>query len=164
MTFTPQNITTYILASILLLNLFSCEKESNSTSEKPLLVLKSKTKSTNSSLNSDRLIFDYNASERILNITHQNTAFNCKSDVNLEFKIKNDQIIIEEKESNAQCSDLSLFDISFQLKNLPEKKYTIKIIEPYVNISTEKLEFEIDLTELEKGAFELQRNFYPWGK
>lgn len=141
---------------------FSCEKASNSTDITTYKLINI-TKSNSSGLTSDQILFKYNPTTETLRITHKNAALNYCSNVEIEVSINANKILIKEKETIANCDSLNLYTIEIELKKLPKANYNITIIEPYVNLRTEKLDFQMKLNELSEGNFSVKRNFYPWG-
>ena len=141
----------------------SCEKKSDTSTPKTTYELIDVSKSNSTKLSSDRVTFEYNPSNETLYINHKNAAFSYCSKIKLNISFRKNEIIITEKENNTNCDSLTLYNLKIKLNKLPKKKYKISIIEPYVNLSTKKLEFEIDLNKNDMGSFLIKRNFYPWG-
>jgi hypothetical protein len=83
--------------------------------------------------------------------------------IGADITIKNHVITITEKEVNGLCDCLCLFDLDYQIVNLPPGEYVIKVIEPYIGEDDEPLEFVVDLSEAPSGTYCVKRNTYPWG-
>ena len=163
MTFTAKHTFYLTLITLVIMVNVSCEKKSDTSNPKTTYELLSVSKSTSSKLFSDKVTFEYNSSDQTLIINHKNAAFSYCSKIKLDISFRNNEIIIIEKENNANCDSLTLYNLKIKLNKLPPKKYKISIIEPYVSLSTEKIEFEIDLNNKDMGSFLVKRNFYPWG-
>ena len=103
--------------------------------------------------------------ESVLDITHINAGLNCCPVFVAEFSVEDNLIIIEEIDSldNGGCDCNCLFDIDYQISNLPPAVYTIKVIEPYMEPSEDTLQFEADLTTATSGIYCVERHYYPWG-
>ena len=161
-----------------LLLLLGCSKEdtsNNPANQNPYGVLISHTSCKNGSVSKgsdgkiqttdqDCLEYQYDKNG-ILTLKHVNTGFNCCVD-NLVavVRIEGSEITIEESENApTPCDCLCLYDMKMEIRNLAAGKYTIKIIEPYVPESKEKLEFQIDLLQSPGGSYCVKRDFYPWG-
>lgn len=107
--------------------------------------------------------YNYNAEDKILNLKHINTAFNCCPDkLYCDISIKNDTVIIEESERKQGCLCLCLYDIESEVYNIEAKSYILKFIEPYLG-DQEELVFEIDLSFNISGTHCVERVNYPWG-
>ena len=101
----------------------------------------------------------------ILDFTHVNAGLNCCPVFVAEFTVEDNFIIIEEIDSvyGSGCDCECLFDINYQITDLPPAVYTIKVIEPYMEPSEDTLQFEVDLTTATSGIHCVSRHFYPWG-
>ena len=99
-----------------------------------------------------------------LSITHINAAFNCcPGELTAHSKVANGTIKIEEKETEAQCFCNCLYDLTYKISNITPGKYTLKVIEPYVDSNSDQLEFTVDLTSSTSGTYCVNRTTYPWG-
>jgi len=74
-------------------------------------------------------------------------------------------ITIQENESleSGGCDCLCLFDVNYQISNLPAGEYTIVVHELYLMEGDEILQFTVDLASTPSGSYCVQRDHYPWG-
>ncbi len=117
---------------------------------------------TDAAKNQDCIEYAYDGQTLILK--HVNAGFNCcPGEILADIDIVGNLITITENEQEAGCFCLCLFDLDFKIENLEPGGYTICILEPYVQVGDEILEFIIQLTSGVSGIFCLNRNYYPWG-
>ncbi|MDA3844560.1 MAG: hypothetical protein PF588_09360 [Candidatus Kapabacteria bacterium] len=103
------------------------------------------------------------AEEHKLEIRHINAGFNCCPDeITADISIEDGVISISEKEAVAGCKCNCLYDIDIDVTDIEKGKYTVKVIEPYLNDVDLEFNFEIDLNENPDGEFVLERSSYPW--
>ena len=110
----------------------------------------------------DCIEFQYNGTDTLV-LRHINAGFNCcpgEITANIEFNGK--LITITESEMEQGCDCLCLFDLDYEIINLTPGEYTIRIIEPYVDISDQVLEFTLQLFSETSGTHCLPRTNYPW--
>jgi len=112
--------------------------------------------------NQDCVDYFYNGNN-ILLLTHLNAGFNCCPVIGADIAVTDNNITITEKEITGLCDCLCLFDLDYEVVNLPPGVYTITVIEPYFMPGDEPLEFIVDLTEEPSGAYCVKRSHYPWG-
>jgi len=113
----------------------------------------------------DCIEYQYDGSG-ILLLKHLNAGFNCCPDEILaDITIEDNNIIIEENESleSGGCFCLCLFDVDYQIGNLPPGEYTIKVNGLYLEEGDEILQFTVDLASSPSGSFCVYRDHYPWG-
>ena len=110
----------------------------------------------------DCIEYEYDGENR-LTLRHINAEFNCCSTITADIDVREDTIIIEEKEYGAMCDCNCLYDLDYAIVNIKCKKYKIKVLELYVNENDEKLEFYIDLSSSLSGKYCVKRDHYPWG-
>jgi len=115
-----------------------------------------------SSPNLDCIEYQYDGNGT-LQLTHVNAGFNCCPGIEIEFDISDFVITIDEIEVADSCLCLCLFDLDYQIENLPSGIYTISVNEPYVTPEDEKLEFTVDFTGATSGQHCVERVHYPWG-
>ena len=112
--------------------------------------------------NQDCLVWQYNGQDTI-QINHVNAGFNCcPGELSADITAENKVITIREKEREAGCSCLCLFDLTYQFQNLEPGRYTIQVVEPYIQASDPKLEFTVDLSAQPSGQYCVTRTHYPW--
>ncbi|MBD3178891.1 MAG: hypothetical protein GF417_04430 [Candidatus Latescibacteria bacterium] len=111
----------------------------------------------------DCIEYSYDPDEQRLELIHINAGFNCcPGDISAHITISNDTITIAERESGQACKCLCLFDLSYQIENLPPSVYTIKVIQLYLQEGDQPLEFTVDLQARQSGKECLVRDHYPW--
>jgi hypothetical protein len=110
----------------------------------------------------DCMEYEYDG-ESVLLLKHVNAGFNCCPEIAANITIEDNIITIEEIEISGDCDCLCLFDIDYEIRNLPPGEYTITAIEPYVPGGEEILEFTVDLVSSPSGSFCVYRDYYPWG-
>lgn len=112
----------------------------------------------------DCLEYEYDGVS-ILLLKHVNAGFNCCPDsFAAEFHLAGDTIAIGETEwLTHPCMCLCLFDLDYEIVNLPPRHYTIKIKEPYLWEGAQVLEFTVDLSSSPSGNYCVYRDRYPWG-
>jgi hypothetical protein len=110
----------------------------------------------------DCMEYEYDG-ESILLLKHVNAGFNCCPEIAADITIEDNVITIEEIEISGVCFCLCLFDIDYEIRNLPPGEYTITVIEPYVEEGDEIFEFTVDLISSPSGSFCVYRDYYPWG-
>ena len=102
----------------------------------------------------------------VLLLKHVNAGFNCCPDEILaDITIEDNVITIDEDESleSGGCYCLCLFDVDYQISNLPPGEYTIRINGLYLEEGDEILQFTVDLASSPSGSFCVYRDHYPWG-
>jgi len=102
--------------------------------------------------------------ESVLSIKHINAGFNCCSDITAAISIEGNIITIEELEFGEMCYCLCLFDVYYEISNLPSGEYRISVIEPYLSGGDEELDFTVDLLSSPSGIHCVDRTTYPWGQ
>lgn len=106
--------------------------------------------------NEECIIFQYNESDKILNINHINACFNCcPGSIIAEISINYNNINITEDETfqdGMACSCICLYDLQYSIRNVLPIEYTLNIIEP----------FTINLSSEESGTICFKRTSYPW--
>lgn len=102
----------------------------------------------------------------ILRLTHINTGFNCCPEpIFAEILIEPGLITIDEFEGMelGGCDCLCLFDVDYEIINLPPGEYTIRINGLYLLPGEEPIEFTVDLAANPSGQYCVYRGHYPWG-
>lgn len=101
--------------------------------------------------------------DNILRITHENAGFNCCAGViSADISIADGVITIVEREDRSDCDCLCLWDVSYEIANLPPGEYIVRFVEPYRHASDEPLEFRMDLVSAPAGTACAGRLRYPW--
>ncbi len=112
----------------------------------------------------DCIQYEYDGLGTLL-LTHVNGGFNCCPDsIIAKIDIGIGNIIIDEDEWfwSTGCWCLCLFDVDYEIANLPPGVYTIRINGLYLEEGDEPLEFTADLTSATVGEFCVPRTHYPW--
>ncbi|MCK4224718.1 MAG: hypothetical protein KAX39_06030 [candidate division Zixibacteria bacterium] len=114
----------------------------------------------------DCIEYQYDGASVLL-LKHVNAGFNCCPDEILaDITIEDNVITIDEDESlelTGGCDCLCLFDVDYQISNLPPGEYTIRVYGMYLQEGDEILEFTVDLTSSPSGSYCVYRDHYPWG-
>jgi hypothetical protein len=108
----------------------------------------------------------YYDGEGVLELKHINAGFNCCPDELLaDISVEGNVITIEERESLSNpCHCLCLFDLDLRIINLEPGEYVISVIEPYVFMDEERINFTINLSlSPSSGIYCVKRSTYPWG-
>jgi hypothetical protein len=116
--------------------------------------------------NQDCIQYQYDGAG-ILLLKHVNAGFNCCPDEILgDVTITGNHITLTETESlepSGGCFCLCLFDVDYQISDLPPGEYTITVNQLYLQPGTQTLEFTVDLVSSPSGSYCVQRDDYPWG-
>jgi len=101
-----------------------------------------------------------------LSIKHINAGFNCCPVIAADIRFEGSAIVIEELDSllNGGCDCICLFDVDYEITNLPPGQYRIVVIEPYRWEGDPELDFVIDLSSAASGIHCESRTHYPWGQ
>lgn len=101
--------------------------------------------------------------EATLTVNHINAGFNCcPIQFYFDIDITNGVITVTESEEEMGCDCNCLFDITYDIYEIPKGEYTIIFNEPYVSSEDEPLTADIDLTQPGSGSFCVTRTHYPW--
>jgi len=109
---------------------------------------------------------DYVYTDETLTLVHHNSAFNCCPMITSNVTISGDTIVLNEIESYDQhgaCHCLCLFDLTFEVVNLPQSVYIIVVNEIYLEQDDEQIVFSIDLATDFSDSYCTIREHYPWG-
>ncbi len=98
-----------------------------------------------------------------LSLSHINAGFNCCPTLDVSIDVQGGTITLHEVETLGECFCLCLFDLEFEITNLPPGEYRVVAEEPYVDEGMEALDFSIDLTQAPSGVHCVERTEYPWG-
>ena len=110
----------------------------------------------------DCLEYQYNGTDT-LTLRHINAGFNCcPGEITADIEFNGNVITITEREVEQGCDCLCLFDLDYEITNLEPGEYTIRIIEPYVDISDQALTITLSLFSATSDTHCLQRTYYPW--
>ena len=99
----------------------------------------------------------------VLHLNHINAGFNCCPVVDADVRVEGDTITVEEIEVEGHCMCLCLFDVGYEIQNLPPGVYLLRFIEPYRPQSDPVLECTLDLVSSPSGRHCVTRSQYPWG-
>jgi hypothetical protein len=113
----------------------------------------------------DCIEYEYDG-ESILQLRHVNAGFNCCPDtLTAVFHIQVGSIIIDEAErlDSGGCHCLCLYDLDYEIRDLPPGEYAIRVNQPYLWAGADILEFTVDLTDEPSGFHCIERDRYPWG-
>ncbi len=104
----------------------------------------------------------------ILSLEHVNAGFNCcPADIIADITIQDNFITITEAETYDDtlggCWCLCLFDVDYEIINLPPGEYTIRVIGLYLMEGDDSLVFTLDLGSTPEGIYCVERDHYPWG-
>jgi len=69
----------------------------------------------------------------------------------------------ESLEPSGGCDCVCLFDVDYQISNLPPGEYVVTVDQLYLQPGAEILEFTVDLVSSPSGSHCVQRDDYPWG-
>jgi hypothetical protein len=98
-----------------------------------------------------------------LRITHVNAGFNCcPGELSATITVEDGLILIEEAESEAACRCLCLFDMEYEITDLPPGEYTIRIVGLYTDEADSDLEVTVNLYTKPSGVTCVDRDYYPW--
>jgi hypothetical protein len=100
-----------------------------------------------------------------LHIKHINAAFNCCPDtISADATIQDSIITIQEKELlTKRCKCNCLYDLEYDIPNVSQGKYYLRIKEPYISHDSNTFDFQIDLTNPDTAKYCIPRSQYPWG-
>ena len=104
--------------------------------------------------------------QSVLTLTHINAGFNCCPDsLMAAFHIGSGDIIIDEAEllTSGGCHCLCLYDLDYEIRDLPPGEYIIRVNQPYLASRAAVLEFSVDLASQPSGTVCVERDFDPWG-
>jgi hypothetical protein len=100
----------------------------------------------------------------VLWLEHLNAAFNCcPGEITADIDVNNSIITIDEHQAQANCRCDCLYDIDYEIKNLPLGIYTIIVNELYTDEDDEPLEFTVNVAASPTGLYCVPRDHYPWG-
>jgi hypothetical protein len=106
---------------------------------------------------------EYSYDGQKLLLTHINAGFNCcPGTISTEIVVTDRIISIIEREQEAGCLCLCLFDLIIEVENLEPGEYTVRVVEPYIEDGDEPLEFIVQLSSGTSGCYCIERNYYPW--
>jgi hypothetical protein len=98
-----------------------------------------------------------------LHLKHINAGFNCCPTVDVDIRVVGSTITVEEIEIEGLCHCLCLFDVDYEIENLPPGVYELVFIEPYLPPGDEVLGGALDLVSSPSGRLCVGRSQYPWG-
>jgi len=99
-----------------------------------------------------------------LALTHLNAAFNCcPGAITADVEVADGVITIVEHEVSSMCDCSCLYDLDYEITNLPPALYMVRIIGVYLQPGEQPLEFPMDLSAIPDGFVGRYRSHYPWG-
>ena len=104
--------------------------------------------------------------EGTLTFTHVNAGFNCcPTAITAQFDFDDQIIRVHEVEdlSGGGCHCLCLFDLQFEIENVPPGVYLVEFVELYLAEGDPPLTATLDLTGATSGDHCVERTVYPWG-
>lgn len=112
--------------------------------------------------------YSYDATTGSLRVRHANAALRdagSAASVPLSVRIRIEENIITVIERQPAQADgaLDLYDVTFEITNLPVRAYRVVVIEPWVERTQQPLSFRMDLVESLEGAASAERSQSPWG-
>jgi hypothetical protein len=116
--------------------------------------------------NQSCLVYEYDGSGT-LGFIHANAGFNCcPTEITAWFSFEDGIIRVHEVEdlSGGGCHCLCLFDLQFEVTNIPPGIYTVEVVEPYLAEGEIPLTATLDLTSTGSGTRCVERSVYPWGQ
>jgi hypothetical protein len=93
---------------------------------------------------------------------HINAGLNCCPDSSAKVYVRGDTIEIDELPIEGHCHCLCLYELVYQITNLPEDSYHLLVKEQNIRSGDSAIEFNFDLKSSDTGLFCLQRDYYPW--
>lgn len=117
------------------------------------------------SSNQSCIIYEYDG-VGALSITHVNAGFNCcPTEISARFDFDDQIIRVHEVEdlSGGGCRCLCLFDLQFDVENVPPGVYLVEFVESYLDEGDPPLTATLDLTGATSGSHCEERTQYPWG-
>lgn len=101
-----------------------------------------------------------------LQLTHTNALFNCCFDsLTADINVGDDIVDIVEHEHpfGGMCDCICLYDINYEIINLPPAVYTIRVSNVYMENygNGEIIEFVVDLTQSLSGIYCIERPYLP---
>jgi hypothetical protein len=99
----------------------------------------------------------------VLHLRHVNAGFNCCPVVDANVSVEGWTITVEEIELEGNCFCLCLFDVEYEVENVPPGVYQLVFVEPYRPVGDPVLECELDLLSSPSGRYCVDRSQYPWG-
>jgi hypothetical protein len=113
----------------------------------------------------DCVEYNYDGTSTLL-IRHINAGFNCcPLEIYSDINIAAGDIVIQEYETFdtlGPCACLCLYEVYYQIDNLPPGEYTIEIQGQCVYSDDDFLNFTVDLSVEPIGEFSIYRGYYPW--
>ena len=114
--------------------------------------------------NKSCLTWTYDVNSRVLELVHENAAFNCcPKSINAAIEIDGQSITVSESEIGPDCRCNCLYDLHMRIENVVADRYTIRIVEPYKSTGDAELLVPLDLRIQATGTFCVPRDNYPWG-
>ncbi|MCP4685716.1 MAG: hypothetical protein GY867_09755 [bacterium] len=107
------------------------------------------------------IVWNYNGIGTLA-LSHINAGFNCCPTLDVTVDVAGGTITLREVETLGECHCLCLFDLEFEVLNLPPGGYRIIAEEPYVDEGMNAVDFIVDLSQTPQGVHCVERTTYPW--
>jgi hypothetical protein len=110
----------------------------------------------------DCLEYQYDGQGTLL-LTHRNAGLNCcPGNFPATVTVGEGVITIDETPIPGNCECLCLFDLGYQVVNLPAGTYQVVVREQCLSGEDAPLQFTVDLGAAPSDSFCLERTHYPW--
>jgi len=100
--------------------------------------------------------------QRTLTLTHANAGLNCCPDFAAVVTVVGNVITIDETSIFGECNCLCVFNLDYQIINVPPGTYQISVLEQCLGGDDQPLQMTIDLVSAPSGSFCVERDHYPW--
>ncbi len=108
------------------------------------------------------LEFDYDGRGTLV-LKHVNSGFNCcPGELTADVTVIGRRITITEKELEAGCHCLCLYDLDYRIDNVAAGEYVVSFVCPYVEARETMMAIDLDLSGPASGQVCLDRDHYPW--
>lgn len=108
------------------------------------------------------LVWSYDLDAGLLRVDHFNAGLNCCPEYTASIAVAGDRLVITETETVGLCGCLCLFDLGFEVSDLPADVYEVTVVEEYLAPEDPPLTGTIDLTQAAFGTISAPRSRYPW--
>ena len=96
-------------------------------------------------------------------LKHVNSGFNCcPGELTADVTVEVNRIRIVEREQEAGCHCLCLYDLDYRVENVLAGGYVVEFVCPYVEAHEPVMEVMLNLLEPASGQICMDRDHYPW--